>query len=392
MVFLGTSDQATRQARRKTRNWVLAGMGTTAALAVVMFLLFVRAQTSLNQVTAFVHANKLDQLKGECPLVFAPDTLGGEQLVAVGIERCAMALRGVRELVGNLDEHRNTVNSLEENEDQRDSFQHQTVVDLVDDLESIEDVPLLRKDVEGSIETLKRLAEAVRTAREVARYKTACALLFSPAQAAFPPINAKVAPCRQALDDLRLVFKKIGGLPTQGFRDAQKTLGDLRHPDLNRFLDDLEWLPAFLEEGRLERKIERVMAAVSDEVWSRAIESIAVSPRYAGLKLKPRVGLLPLGLDSGSGLWEFAHVLSGEVPQRGADGGLDVTAETGIVLVLIPGGRFEMGSGTGDQDERPIHRVTVRPFFIAPFRGLSLSSRVIPDCLRWRRIHTVSKQ
>jgi formylglycine-generating enzyme required for sulfatase activity/predicted Ser/Thr protein kinase len=33
-------------------------------------------------------------------------------------------------------------------------------------------------------------------------------------------------------------------------------------------------------------------------------------------------------------------------------------------MVLIPGGTFQMGSETGDEDERPIHTVEVQPFFM----------------------------
>ena len=109
---------------------------------------------------------------------------------------------------------------------------------------------------------------------------------------------------------------------------------------LDRLLADLARLPDFLEGAA--RRIARLVEAAGPEVWNTAIEEIAASPRYAGLTLKPRVGLMPIGPDSDSGLWEFAHVLSGEVPRRGPYGRLQVTSETGVVLVLLPGGSFLM--------------------------------------------------
>ncbi len=363
MAFLDTSEQTVRQARRKARNLVLAGMGATAALTVVMFLLWARAQTSLNQVTAFVHAEKLDQLKGQCPLVFAPDSLRDEQLRNYTAKGCATALLSLSEMSTGLNEHEDTLKRLEEEENKPISFQHRIVKDLVRDLRGVADNPWFHRDGVDRVESLKALAEAVRMAREVGRHKDDCALLFSPRDAAFAGIEGQVTDCRQALDALE---KTIAGLPLERFRDAQEALGDIRHPDLRGLLEDVESLSAFFEKGDPDGKIGRLVEAVRLEAWTPAIESIAANPRYAGLTLKPRVGLVPLGPDPDSGLWEFAHVLSGEVPQRGPDGRLQVTAKTGMVLVLIPGGSFRMGSEAGGgEDERPVHPVTVPPFFMA---------------------------
>ena len=38
--------------------------------------------------------------------------------------------------------------------------------------------------------------------------------------------------------------------------------------------------------------------------------------------------------------------------------------KTGLEFVLVPGGSFEMGSEDGDDDEAPVHRVTVKPFLL----------------------------
>jgi len=41
-----------------------------------------------------------------------------------------------------------------------------------------------------------------------------------------------------------------------------------------------------------------------------------------------------------------------------------ITTPSGIEMVLIPGGSFEMGSDRGSPDEAPVHRVTLGPFWM----------------------------
>jgi formylglycine-generating enzyme required for sulfatase activity/serine/threonine protein kinase len=102
-------------------------------------------------------------------------------------------------------------------------------------------------------------------------------------------------------------------------------------------------------------------------LWEAATASIRdprSSPRYGGLALEPQVGLVPIGRDPASGLWEFAHPQSGAVPSRDPDSGtLAIGAETGLVFVLVPGGTFRMG-GPGE-DEGPVHEVALEPFFLS---------------------------
>jgi len=118
----------------------------------------------------------------------------------------------------------------------------------------------------------------------------------------------------------------------------------------------------------------RTIDDLADE-WGAARAAIAEHPDYGGLALEPQLGLVPLGPDPSSGLWEFAHVASGVVPERGADGALALDADSAIVLVLIPGGEFDMGAVTGlagaNRDmsahyyEGPIHTVALEPYFLA---------------------------
>ena len=90
------------------------------------------------------------------------------------------------------------------------------------------------------------------------------------------------------------------------------------------------------------------------------------------------MGLLPIGPDPESGLWEFAHLATGTPAERGADGRLILTEETGVVLVLIPAGRFWMGAQSTDEagrnydpqaqpNEGPVHEVELSPHFLSKY-------------------------
>lgn len=110
--------------------------------------------------------------------------------------------------------------------------------------------------------------------------------------------------------------------------------------------------------------------------WQAAGDRVARHPRYRGMDLAPQPGLIPLGPDPDSTLEEFAAPETGVVPVRGADGRFRVAAETALVFVLIPPGRFHMGAQSGDPaapgfdplavlDEAPVRELEVRPFFLA---------------------------
>ncbi|MHC4945174.1 MAG: SUMF1/EgtB/PvdO family nonheme iron enzyme [Planctomycetota bacterium] len=118
---------------------------------------------------------------------------------------------------------------------------------------------------------------------------------------------------------------------------------------------------------------EKTIAAIADE---------ASYPHYNGLLIEPQLGLVPLGCDADSGLFEFAHLQSGEIPTRGPDGKFMMSEESGMVFVLIPGGTFRMGAETpsegrsiedpnvdpmADPLEGPVHTVTVPPFFLSKY-------------------------
>jgi formylglycine-generating enzyme required for sulfatase activity len=112
--------------------------------------------------------------------------------------------------------------------------------------------------------------------------------------------------------------------------------------------------------------------------WRAAQAALAADARFGGVALAPQLGLVPIGPDPDSRLQEFWHVDSGERPQRDpATRKLRLTESTGLVLVLLPGGRFFFGaqakSASAPNFDRDTHAdddavaVELAPFFLSKF-------------------------
>jgi serine/threonine protein kinase/formylglycine-generating enzyme required for sulfatase activity len=164
-----------------------------------------------------------------------------------------------------------------------------------------------------------------------------------------------------------------------------------RHEAARRLVRELE--PFVAPESGTIATIQRRLACARDlwantvaeheQSWESAIAAIADRsrhPLYAGLKISPQVGLVPLGPDRESGLWEFAVFgASGRIPERHpASGRLEFDAESAIVMVLVPGGTVTLGAqpfdsgeenydpGAGYQDGPP-RPVTLAAFFLSKY-------------------------
>ncbi len=111
------------------------------------------------------------------------------------------------------------------------------------------------------------------------------------------------------------------------------------------------------------------------------------------IDLQPHLGLVPIGMNPVTRLWEFYHLASARPPEPGhdprdlpmpvhrADGTVDSRTTPGIVFVLVPGGEFDMGSSSAidtsltaieekiaaaaELTERPRRRVALDPFFLS---------------------------
>jgi serine/threonine protein kinase/formylglycine-generating enzyme required for sulfatase activity len=144
------------------------------------------------------------------------------------------------------------------------------------------------------------------------------------------------------------------------------------HDNLASLVSDLEHLAepdprvGLIAEMRsrveLARTVERATLVDARGAWEQAVASIAdtqASPKYGGLSIVPQVGLVPIGRNEATGLWEFLAWGTGDV-------------HDGIVLVLLPGGRFTMGADpAGDplawRNETPAGDVALDPFFISKY-------------------------
>lgn len=148
----------------------------------------------------------------------------------------------------------------------------------------------------------------------------------------------------------------------------------------------LAWSDALVAlEPRDRQRWEEARAAI------RAADGVVASRRYqaVAIDLAPQFGLVPIGMNPQSGLWEFYHLRSAwdgasdaspqhiPVPRHRPDGGLDV-ARLGLVFVLVPGGTFLMGAQDrapdapnydekAEGDGSPVHEVHLAPYFLSKY-------------------------
>jgi formylglycine-generating enzyme required for sulfatase activity len=135
---------------------------------------------------------------------------------------------------------------------------------------------------------------------------------------------------------------------------AQTSLRDLQDEPTQNWrefvLGDLQLALATLEQTRHEvaQRVDQIKttADVLDSSdtrrrWQEAISSL----ERDGISLTEQEGLVPLGRDPDSGHWEFWLVASGSAPQRSLEKGRwSIQPQTGLVLVLLPGGEVTVGS------------------------------------------------
>ena len=198
-------------------------------------------------------------------------------------------------------------------------------------------------------------------------------------------LEGRVEAHRRALED---VDRRMGSLVAEEFADTADTE---THAWMKEQLTEiiasvellLEEVPRMqaryaLAEGLARRSLDEPGAQ-----WASAAARVAADPRFEGFELTPQLGLLPLGPDPDSALEEFAHLQSGQPPQRDvASGRLALAAESSIVLVLVPGGEAGVGcdppgEGLWEGDpfvdprarelDGPRHPVRLDPFFISKY-------------------------
>lgn len=183
-----------------------------------------------------------------------------------------------------------------------------------------------------------------------------------------------------ALKSYRFLYVTLSSLLTD--------LDDLRDNEMGFIQTRSKWAQQVGDASRAHPTATVTWAEARAAI--AAADDVVASRGYAGQTLtlaeEHVVGLVPIGMNPVTLLWEFYHLASawdGEceakditIPKHNADGSIDVTAATGMVFVLVPGGEFVMGAqGEGPNDPNfdaealwymgPPHRVTLDAFLLA---------------------------
>ncbi len=190
------------------------------------------------------------------------------------------------------------------------------------------------------------------------------------------------------IEALEALIAELETADTRSTWEFEIRSDEWRHERLTRLVEE-----EYRDLLALERKVRDQRAQIEDvhrvtqiehaSDWQRAIDDIASLEIYGGLRITPQTGLRPLRRNPQSGLWEFLHVSTGTAPTSApteADPGrLAIEADTGVVLVLLPGGTSSIGASDWPEDpnlpiaateklsERPRHEVTLDPFFISKY-------------------------
>jgi serine/threonine protein kinase/formylglycine-generating enzyme required for sulfatase activity len=115
--------------------------------------------------------------------------------------------------------------------------------------------------------------------------------------------------------------------------------------------------------------------------WAEARAAVAASPNYRGqdIPLRDRdvLGLVPIGENPQSGLWEFYDLRSAwdgkvdpatlRIPSQMGNGHIVMTARAGVVFVLLPGGTLPSETPVRDSVEERRLGVRLDAFFIGKY-------------------------
>lgn len=237
------------------------------------------------------------------------------------------------------------------------------------------------QDKEAVAEIRRALAEAPDEAQSTIDVNRLTSFVIAAQDAEQVGIAGRSARRLEAV--LRGVENKLKRRTRVVFADSSR---GQRYSSMVQLVGDLESL-AEPEIGRLDRvrrwaESARTLRHRSLEsrdavaVWRLHGSTVSLDPKFDGLEFEPQLGLLPLAVNRQTGLHEFVHLASGDVPAQNVDGTLKLTEDTGIIFVLVPGGSVIVGAQNEDETsphydpfatpfETALHDVDLDPFFIA---------------------------
>jgi serine/threonine protein kinase/formylglycine-generating enzyme required for sulfatase activity len=246
---------------------------------------------------------------------------------------------------------------------------------------------------------------------EEAKQRTAEALARAPAKEREAylgyqrDIEAAIAeaPTRLAAAEAKLVAldAKVSVRQTWKFgSDEESRSAEFLH---NALVDVLAGLNSMEAKERADvaqrltwaQQVEAASITVHRERWAEARRSILRADgvtaselyRDAQIDLPPQLGLVPIGMNPVTKLWDFYDLRSAwdgkqaatdiEIPTHKKDGSISVKASTGIVFVLLPGGTVTLGAQKDDpsapfydpqleneENDVTLHSVTLAPFLL----------------------------
>jgi formylglycine-generating enzyme required for sulfatase activity len=239
------------------------------------------------------------------------------------------------------------------------------------------DLLALSPELEGAIEAQLALHPA---------WPSAAPALAHWLEAEGRPLAAQLSRLEQTLAELESKRTAVAS-GELGFTDPRL---EFKHENLAGLVDRLR---AFAAPGRgvvadVEQRldwanqVEELTVERHRDRWDRAraalrqADGVVASElyRWKPIDLTPQIGLIPIGLNPATGLWEFYDLRSAwepgadptalPVPSFDSDGRLAVTEDLGVVFVLIPGSRFQHldqpASGAPEVIE-------LDPFFVAKY-------------------------
>ncbi|MBL8753523.1 MAG: SUMF1/EgtB/PvdO family nonheme iron enzyme [Planctomycetes bacterium] len=233
----------------------------------------------------------------------------------------------------------------------------------------------LRGVAEANLANFKRLRAQVQLDDFVAK-----AQLFTETSTDGDGLRTWMRECEQWLKEVEDPTAPLKALEN-GARQADGSLA-FRDP-ADKFLHDAlsklaRELAAFQATGGTLDRTRRAFAWASTvhqktvvdhaSKWKEVHDWAAAHPDFLPLDLLAQEGLIPLERDPESGLWEFLFARSGERPVR-ENGRWVITPETGIVMVLVPGGETTLGTdSTAAFDcDRAVHKVVLAPYFLSKY-------------------------